>query len=100
MPHELKANLQNHDVSHVEDEGWRSIKKWRIIAFDDCCGLEVLITRDNQIQYQQNFKKHLIPVIILRAKELDDKAIIQFAPLIIKLLKGRLKPGPHQLTLD
>ena len=100
MPHQLKLSLSNHDVSHVEDEGWRSIKNGELLRLMIASGFELLITRDGQIKYQQNFRRHSIPVFILKARELNAVTIPRFASIINKLLKGRLKPGPHELTLN
>jgi len=60
---------------------------------------EALITLDGKLQFQQNFYRHPIPIIVLKAKRIDYNVILEFAPAIDKLLKGRLKPGPHELTL-
>jgi predicted nuclease of predicted toxin-antitoxin system len=96
----LSLNLPGHNVSNVEEEGWRSIKNGELLRLMVASEFEVLITRDTSLCSQQNIGKYSIPIVVLRGNNLSQKDILQFSPLIIKLLKGRLKPGPHELTLN
>lgn len=99
LPGRLKLDLKDHYVSTVDDENWRSIKNGELLRLMIAAGFDVLITLDRKLQHQQNFKKYPIPVIILRAKNHEIKTLHEFAPKLNKLLKRRLKPGPHELSL-
>lgn len=52
------------------------------------------LTIDNNLSYQQNFKKYPIMVIILIANDNTYNTIMEFFPLIIKVLKSQ-KIGPQ-----
>lgn len=96
----LKLILKDHHVSHVEDEGWRSKANGELLSLMLASGFEVLITQDRKLPYQQNFRKYPIPVIVVQTNSSDLEILERLATNINKLLKGRLKPGPHELTLN
>ena len=99
LPDVLKESLKPHYVRTVDDEGWRSVKNGELLQLMLKKGFEVLITADTSLQYQQNFRKYPIPIVVLRAKKLNWKGIQDFIPQLQKLLKRRLRPGPHELFL-
>jgi predicted nuclease of predicted toxin-antitoxin system len=96
----LKQILPDHDVSHVEDEGWRSKANGELLRLMIASGYEVLITQDRKLPYQQNFNKYPIPVIVLQTNSSNQDVLAKIATALNRLLKGRLKPGPHELTLN
>lgn len=100
IPDDLKPYLKGHVVSTVEDESWRSVRNGELLRLMIAVGYKLFITQDGQIKHQQNFRKHPIRVFSLKAKRLTNDNLPAFALIINKLLKGRLKPGPHELTLD
>ncbi|MEI9921139.1 MAG: DUF5615 family PIN-like protein [Bacteroidota bacterium] len=101
LPEKLKTDLPNHEVSTVKNEGWKSFKNGELLRRMIAAEFEALITFDRQLAYQQNFRKYPIPVIILCAKKNEYDMLRHLAPQINKLLRRRrLKPGPHELTLN
>jgi len=97
---QLKPQLKDHEVFTVDDQGWRSIKNGELLRLMIAAGFDAFITLDRNLQYQQNLKSYSIPIIVLRRSQSQVDNLDAFAPLINRLLKGRLKPGPHELTLN
>ncbi|MDQ3099974.1 MAG: hypothetical protein M3R08_01190 [Bacteroidota bacterium] len=56
-------------------------------------GFMALITFDKNIQYQQNFKKFTIPVLLLNAPSHSYHALTHLIPKIREILKEDLEPG-------
>jgi predicted nuclease of predicted toxin-antitoxin system len=99
LPKRLKEDLVNHDVSTVADEGWRAVKNGELLRLMIASGFDALITRDRRLRYQQNFDKYPIPVIILKAGNGEYRSLRQLVPQINSLLRRRLNPGSHEISL-
>jgi len=57
-------------------------------------GFDVLLTFDKNLQYQQNFKKYPISVLILNAEDNTYRTLKQLVPIIQKFLASDLNVGP------
>lgn len=97
----LKEYLLDHEVTTVVEEGWKGFKNGNLLRLMIASEFDALITLDRQFRYQQNFEKHPIPVIILRAGGNDHNLLRKLMPQLNKLLRRRrLKPGAHELILN
>jgi hypothetical protein len=56
-------------------------------------GFDVLITFDKNMQFQQNFNRYSIPVIVLKAEDNTYLTLLELIPKIHEILKSNLKPG-------
>jgi hypothetical protein len=56
-------------------------------------GFDVLITFDKNLQYQQNFKKYSIPVLVLNATDNSYLTLQLLVPQIIDVLLNPLSEG-------
>ena len=68
LPKRLKADLINHEVYTVRDKSWNGIKNGELLKLMLLDGFDALLTFDKNLQYQQNFLKYSIPVLVLNAK--------------------------------
>ncbi len=100
LPENLKLGLKDHDVSTVEGEGWRSHQNGELLRLMIASGFEIFVTRDTNMQYQQNLKKYSIPIIVLRSSTFTHDDVARFSIEINRLIKGRLKPGANELFLN
>lgn len=57
-----------------------------------------LITFDKNLQFQQNFAKYTLPIIVLNAKDNTYLTLKEFVPEILLDLKGNLKPGSNIIS--
>lgn len=93
LPKRLKADLVPHEVYTVRDMGWNGIKNGELLKLMQKDRFDVLLTFDKNIQYQQNFQKYPLPVLVLNARDNTYLTISQLVPQIIAVLNGALQPG-------
>lgn len=99
LPKRLKFDLPNHEVSTVFEKGWNSKKNGELLRLMIADDIEALITFDKNLQYQQNFEKYPIAVIILDAFDNSYNTIRHFAPKINTLILNGLKIGANIIVL-
>jgi predicted nuclease of predicted toxin-antitoxin system len=92
MPDELAPLLVGHEVSHVNDLGWRHITNGELLTLSETEGFEVLITKDANLPYQQNLTGRRIALLILRPEAQSLPALLALASEILRALSA-LKPG-------
>lgn len=59
----LKTLVQNHEVVHARDLGWRELGNGALLAEAAAAGFAAMITVDKKIRYEHNL--NLLPVGIL-----------------------------------
>ena len=94
----LKINLQEFDVFTVSDKGWNGKKNGELLTLLLSDNFDELITFDKNLQYQQNFKKYSLPVIVLNA---PDNTYITLSKLVTQIkvvLNSVLKPGSIEIA--
>lgn len=74
VPRPLKRDFVGHNIDHVAEVGWSSIKNGRLLGLAVGAGYEVLVTTDQNLKYQQNLRNFKIGVVVLIAKanRIDD----------------------------
>jgi hypothetical protein len=87
----LKRELFLHDVLTVAEAGWAGLKNGALLrAADD--SIDVLVTVDQGLQYQQNMSGLRIAIAILVAPSNDIDDLRPLVPGLLGALEG-LKPG-------
>lgn len=94
LPKRLKFDLSEFDVYTVFDKGWNSKKNGELLKLMLDESFDVLITFDKNLQYQQNFEKYPISVMVLNTTDNTYHSIKQLVPQILGLLKTKLPVGP------
>lgn len=97
LPKKLKLDLQEFEVFTVKDKDWNGKKNGELLSLLLLENFDVLITFDKNLQYQQNFKKYSIPVIVLNATDNTHITLVKLIPQIKTMLKTELKPGPIEI---
>ncbi len=69
LPHKLRPNNPNHDVSTVAYLGWDGLKNGELLQTAEDSGFEVFVTGDKNLSYQQNLKARRIAIVVLSAQE-------------------------------
>ena len=64
-PAGLAHFLKGHTVSRAAPLGWGSLKNGILLEAAENAGFDVLLSCDQSIQYQQNFTRRKIAVVIL-----------------------------------
>lgn len=99
MTKRLKTDLALHEVYTVRDMGWNGTKNGELLKRMISEKFDVLITFDKNLQYQQNFSKYSLPVLVLNVKNNTylDLQVLMLKTLMI--LDQPLNPGGFVISL-
>lgn len=62
----LRSHLMDHDVVTARYMGWEALSNGELIAAAEAQGFDVLITADQNLQYQQNMTARRIAIVVLK----------------------------------
>ncbi len=93
LPKRLKIDLSEHDTYTVRDKGWNGKKNGELLKLMLEDSFEVLITFDKNLQYQQNFSKYSLPVLVLNATDNSYLTLRLLVPQIKIILSKPLNVG-------
>jgi predicted nuclease of predicted toxin-antitoxin system len=95
LPHQLRLELPGHDCSTVAYMGWAGVENGELLRRAASSGFDALITKDANVQYQQNLASVPLAVVILRApsNDMDD-----IRPLLPSLLAALPTLPPNRVT--
>ena len=94
LPKRLKQDLREHEVYTVADKGWTGISNGRLLTLLTENAFDALLTFDKNLQYQQNFSKYTIAVLVLNAPDNSYLTLKKLLPKIKQALKEKLRNGP------
>ncbi|RBQ03268.1 DUF5615 family PIN-like protein [Pedobacter miscanthi] len=98
LPKRLKQHFEEHEIYTVRDMGWNGVKNGELLQLMIAAEFQVLITFDKNLQFQQNFAKYTLPIIVLNAFDNTYLTLREFIPQILLLLKANLKAGANIIT--
>ena len=75
--------LSGHDVISVQSQGWSGLKNTELLRVAAEAGLELFITADQGIEYEQNLGNLAVGVIVLVARS---NRMEHLRPLVPKVL--------------
>ena len=73
LPRQLARYLVEHDVRTVQQENWAGLKNGVLLSKAEAAGFSVLLTGDQNLEYQQNLAKRNIGVVVLCAAKMLSK---------------------------
>jgi hypothetical protein len=97
LPKRLKQGLEEHEIYTASEKGWTGISNGKLLGLLIENKFDALLTFDKNLQYQQNFTKYTIAVIVLNAPDNSYATLKDFAQKIKDVLKSDLKPGPTEI---
>jgi len=65
VPYPLRRHLTDCQVQTAEDEGWGQISNGELISCAENAGYQIMLTCDQNIQYQQNMGGRKISMVVL-----------------------------------
>lgn len=65
VPAPLRAYLTSYDVVTAYEKGWSALRNGNLLAVAEEEKFEVLLTTDQNLQYEQNLKGRSIAVVVL-----------------------------------
>ena len=87
----LKSDFTGHTVLTVEEAGFKGLKNGRLLQAASGQH-DVLVTVDQNLQYQQNLKNFPIAIIVLKAKRSTYPILKPLMPQVLETLE-KIKPG-------
>ena len=101
LPKRLKFDFVGHEVYTVRDKGWNGIKNGKLLELLIAEKFDALLTFDKNLQYQQNFEKYSVTVIVLTATINTYLELSKLTPKVVTYLDGKeLKHGPFIIKAD
>lgn len=64
-PAPLRQLLSPHDVTTAYELGWSTLKNGELLSAAEAHGLEVLVTTDMNLKYQQNLTSRTLAIVVL-----------------------------------
>ncbi|WP_192821620.1 DUF5615 family PIN-like protein [Rufibacter sp. LB8] len=98
LPKRLKLDFPEHEIYTVSDKGWNGKKNGELMKLLIAENFDALFTFDKNLQYQQNFKKYSVPVLVLNAADNTYMTLSKLVPEIKEILNRQLIPGPTILN--
>jgi hypothetical protein len=87
----LKPDFIGHEVSTIEEAGFKGLKNGKLL--EAASGrFDVLVTVDQDLQFQQNLETFSIAVLVLKAKRSAYPFLKPLIPRALEELKG-IKSG-------
>lgn len=93
LDHALRRLLGHHEVATVAYMGWTGLKNGELLQTAEDHGIDVLLTGDGTLSYEQNLVGRRIAIVTLSAIQLP--LIKQYLPKIIVAL-DTATPGSFQ----
>jgi hypothetical protein len=64
-PFPLRPFLEGHSVKRTQDMGWDRLTNGELLEVAEAAGLDLLLTADKNIRYQQNLTGRKISIVVL-----------------------------------
>jgi hypothetical protein len=92
LPRQLVRELTGHEVSTVQQEGWAGLKNGDLLRAAAERRVDVFVTKDQNLEFQQNLAKAKIAVVIMAAPSHDIKVLRPLVPTLLEAHLG-IQPG-------
>jgi hypothetical protein len=93
LAHRLRKNLGAHEVFTVSYKGWAALKNGDLLRTAENDGIEVFLTGDQTLSYEQNLAGRTIAIVTLSSVEWD---ILKHHPPLIVAAIDNASPGSFQ----
>jgi predicted nuclease of predicted toxin-antitoxin system len=92
VPRKLKQHLRQFDCQSVPDLDWTGKKNGELLALAEQNAIEVFVTVDQGIEYQQNIANRRLGIVVLRAKSSRYADLVKCVPEMLRAI-STIKPG-------
>lgn len=86
LPHRLRAEIVGHECVTVAYMKWNGIENGALLALTASHGFDALLTKDVNLQYEQNLVTLPLAVVVLEASSNDIRDIRPLVPELLKVL--------------
>ena len=94
LPRQLSPFLAGHTVRTVQQESWAGLKNGALLKAAEAADFTVLVTGDQNLQFQQNLANRRLGVVVLCAAS---NALEDLLPLVPAALKAIADVRPGQV---
>lgn len=67
LPHRLRTVIKNHQVETASYKGWNGLKNGELLKVAEADGVQVLVTGDQNLVYQQSMDGRQLALVVLSA---------------------------------
>ena len=96
LPHRLRPLLEGHEAVTARYMGWGGKQNGELLALAADGGFDALLTKDSNLQFQQNPAKLPLAVVVLQA---PSNALDDLRPLVPALLEALQTLTPNAVTV-
>ena len=82
VPHDLLLHLNGFNVVTVQSLGWAGMKNGVLLRAAREAGVQVLVTVDQRIEYQQNIPKSGLALVVLQARSTRVPDLLPLVPAL------------------
>lgn len=100
LPKRLKQDLKEHEIYTAAEKGWTGISNGKLLGLLIENKFDALLTFDKNLQYQQNFTKYTIAVLVLNAPDNSYATLKNLVQKIKDVLTTDIKPGSIEIKLE
>lgn len=87
----LKRDFAGHEVLTIDEAGFKGFKNGRLLQAASG-QYDVLVTVDQNLQYQQNLNTFALAIVVLKAKRSTYPMLKLLMPQVLEVLE-KIKPG-------
>ena len=95
LPHQLRHEIAGHDCVTVAYMGWAGIENGELLNYAASAGFDVLLTKDEGLDFEHNPVNLPVGVVILHA---PSNKLIDIRPLLPALLEALSNLAPRQVV--
>lgn len=99
LPKKLKHDFFGHQTFTIREKGWTGISNGNLLKLMMADKFDALITFDQNLQHQQNFKKYTLTVFVLIAADNSYITLKDLVPKILAIIDSGLISGPIEVRL-
>ncbi len=93
VPRKLRRLLRGYDIRTAVEMGWADIENRELLTAAEDDGVDVMITGDKKLSYQQNLKGRRLALIVLST---NDWNILKLNPQPVLEALARVAPGSFE----
>ena len=96
LPHQLRLEIPGHECFTVTYMGLSGVTNGRLLQAAAGEGFDAVLTKDANIEYEQNLAALTAAVVVLRAASNDIEDIRPLIPILLQTLESLV---PNKLTV-
>ena len=97
IPKKLKNEFAGHSTFTIREKGWAGVSNGSLFQLMSAEKFDALITFDQNLQHQQNFRKYSVTVFVLVAPDNSYSTLKRLVPKVLAMIETGLVSGPVEV---